>query len=127
MFKVPEQYRLFRGILASTKEDGNNGMFLLPHPKIAGYGFAVQVSDGLGWEHASVSITSKKREVKRCPTWEEMCYIKEMFWDDTDMVVQIHPPKKDYVNDHPYCLHLWRSTEVVMPKPDPILVGITRK
>lgn len=44
----------------------------------------------------------------RCPTWEEMCQVKDLFWDDEDVVMQFHVPSKDHVNNHPYCLHLWR-------------------
>lgn len=77
----------------------------------------VVVSWGMGWEHASVSTTTA------CPTWEQMCFIKELLWDAEDVVVQYHPAKSQYVNFHPYCLHLWRPTEETMPVPDPIMVG----
>ena len=52
-----------------------------------------------------------------------MCQIKDMFWGPEDCVVQFHPPEADYVNNHPNCLHLWRSIDVEMPRPDSILVG----
>src|SRR5215218_9591845 len=48
----------------------------------------------MGWEHVSVSTPY------RTPTWEEMCRVKELFWDDTETVVQFHPPKASYVNNH---------------------------
>lgn len=54
------------------------------------------------WEHVSVS------RINRTPTWNEMCRIKELFWDDDETVVQFHPKKSEYVNRHPYCLHLWK-------------------
>ena len=57
------------------------------------------------WEHVSVSLPD------RCPTWEEMCEIKDLFWKATETVVQFHPPKTSYVNNHPYCLHLWRHVD----------------
>lgn len=75
----------------------------------------------MGWNHVSVS---KKYE---CPTWEEMCFVKGLFWDDPeDWAVQYHPPKSKYVNNHPYCLHLWQPVEstIQMPFPSDILVGI---
>jgi hypothetical protein len=55
-----------------------------------------------------------------------MCKIKELFWDDAeDWAVQYHPPMSRYVNNHPYCLHLWRPTDCgEMPFPPDILVGI---
>jgi len=55
-----------------------------------------------GWEHVSVSLRT------RCPTWEEMCYVKGIFFGEEETVMQLHPPKSQYVNHHPYCLHLWR-------------------
>jgi hypothetical protein len=51
-----------------------------------------------------------------------MCWMKDLFWDETDAVVQFHPAKEDYVNCHPHVLHLWRSVEQVFPKPDKIMV-----
>ncbi len=78
----------------------------------------VVFSDGEGWEHVSVSLPT------RCPNWPEMCFIKDMFWDAEDCVVQFHPPKSDYVNNHPYCLHLWRPTGTEISRPHWGLVGI---
>lgn len=68
---------------------------------------------GEPWDHVSVSV----RGEKRCPTWEEMCRVKDLFFDEEECVVQYHPPKSDYVNTHNYVLHLWRPTEssIVMP------------
>lgn len=30
---------------------------------------------------------------------------------------QLHPAKSEYVNIHPYCLHLWRPLEREIPMP----------
>jgi hypothetical protein len=70
-----------------------------------------------GWEHVSVSFST------RSPTWEEMCWVKNMFWEENEVVVQYHPAKKDYVNHHPHCLHLWRSMRRPLRTPPTILVG----
>lgn len=72
------------------------------------------------WEHISVSLPN------RCPNWPEMCMIKELFWDDEDTVIQFHPKKSEYVNNHRYCLHLWKYNEEI-PTPPSILVGIKKK
>ncbi len=64
---------------------------------------SVIFSWGCGWEHVSVSYPN------RCPTWEEMCKVKDMFWNEDECVVEYHPPKSECVNKHPYCLHLWRK------------------
>ena len=55
-----------------------------------------------GWEHVSVEL-----QARRLPTWEEMCEIKDIFWNDEEEVVQIHPKKSQYVN-MAEALHLWR-------------------
>lgn len=57
---------------------------------------------GGGWEHVSVCPEN------RCPDWDEMCRIKDMFWNDDEVVMQLHPAKNNYVNIMPNCLHLWR-------------------
>jgi hypothetical protein len=70
-----------------------------------------------GWEHVSVSCHD------RTPTWREMCLVKSLFWGEDEMAVQYHPAKKDYVNYHPHCLHLWKPIDSVIPCPPSHLVG----
>lgn len=79
-------------------------------------------SDGLGWEHVSVHIVD--RRIKRIPTWEEMCYIKKIFWEDEDWVVQFHPAKSEYVNNDEFVLHLWKLKNEEFPTPPSFLVGV---
>lgn len=55
-----------------------------------------------GWEHVSIELFAR-----RLPTWEEMCYVKDIFWDEEEDVVQIHPKNSQYV-DIVEGLHLWR-------------------
>jgi hypothetical protein len=76
-------------------------------------------SDGLGWEHVSVSTPS------RVPNWSEMCYVKRLFWAADDVVMQLHPAESQYVNNHPFCLHLWRPKAIAIPTPPAALVGTT--
>ncbi len=68
-------------------------------------------STGCGWDHVSVSFPD------RCCTWEEMCRVKDMFFREDECVVQYHPPKSQYVNNHPYVLHLWRPQNESVPMP----------
>ncbi|MES2733589.1 MAG: hypothetical protein V4714_17725 [Bacteroidota bacterium] len=75
-------------------------------------------TDGLGWDHVSVSLPT------RCPNWEEMCMVKALFWSDEEAVMQLHPPKSDHVNNHPYCLHLWKPQSDAIPLPNSLLVGL---
>lgn len=78
-------------------------------------------SNGNGWDHVSVTMKNCKRN--RCPTWEEMCEIKDIFFLPEETVVQYHPPKSEYVNDYETCLHLWRPNNgLVIPLPPQILV-----
>ncbi len=122
---APNKFRLRNHPTVGTDDGyGNNGMFVIPHPKISGYFYQCVMSDGHGWEHVSVTLKSKERKIDRCPTWAEMCYVKEIFWDDEEEVMQLHPKKSDYVNFHPYCLHLWRPKDAAIPIPDSLMVGI---
>jgi hypothetical protein len=119
--------RIRVGTYASTDEIGNNGAFLITTE--GGATLKVIASDGTDkisdhWEHVSVSVNG----VARCPSWAEMCFVKDLFWNDDEVVIQFHPAKKDYVNFHPYCLHLWRNR---LPSrqtktPPPLLVGPQR-
>lgn len=121
MFHVPEDFEYQLAPLSSDASFGNNGVFFINRPpKIMGNIFTVIASDGMGWEHVSVSLTH------RCPTWEEMCYIKHLFWDNTDTVIQYYPPESEYVNNHQYCLHLWRKVGYEFPLPPAILVGLKK-
>lgn len=118
MFKVPESKRK-----KGTPGDEGNGIFMVPHPKIQDCFLLCIASDGEGWEHVSISLQYLKRKVERCPNWDEMCYIKNLFWGEDDAVIQFHPPKSEYVNLHKYCLHLWRPTTHEIIVPEKILVG----
>jgi len=115
-FHVPDKYRIRTGRLASREHFGNNGAFQIPLKH--GQHVFVIAGDGLGWEHVSVSRKD------RPPLWDEMCQVKALFWDDEDCVVQYHPPRSEYVNNHPHCLHLWRPTQAELPMPSSILVGV---
>lgn len=97
--------------------DGGVGMFTSGNLK----GATVIWSYTGGWEH--VSICPKNRT----PYWDEMCMLKEMFWDEDETVMQLHPPKANYVNNMRNCLHLWRPIEQfsgLIPLPPDIMVGI---
>ena len=76
----------------------------------------IVASWGGGWEHVSVSLKN------RCPTWDEMCMVKEIFWKDDEVVVQFHPKKSEYVNIHPYCLHMWRNIGSEFETPPKLFV-----
>ncbi|MBO7615011.1 MAG: hypothetical protein J6T15_04885 [Bacilli bacterium] len=60
--------------------------------------FSVQ----MGWEHLSVSMPSKT------PSWDQMCVMKDIFFEEEEECFEYHPKKSEYVNMHPHCLHIWR-------------------
>lgn len=44
----------------------------------------------------------------RLPTYEEMVSLKDIFWEQEEVAMQVHPAKSQYVNIEKYTLHLWR-------------------
>lgn len=112
------KYRIRSGQLASTDDFGANGAFYIPHfNKASTLSFQVIASNTNGWEHVSVSLP------KRTPTWDEMCFIKDLFWEDEEVVMQLHPRKSDYINMHKNCLHLWKPTHGDIVTPPKSFVG----
>jgi len=109
-----EKGRIAHHPLESDRSDGNNGAFIF---SIGGARITVVISDGGGWDHVSVSCR------KRCPTWDEMCTVKRMFFDPTEWVLEFHPPEADNISVHDYCLHLWRPQNQQIPTPPAWMVG----
>lgn len=111
------------GPFSSSTGDGNNGRFYVLCGRVE---LTVVVSDGtdaeqLGlprWDHVSVSTEH------RCPTWEEMDFIKNLFFRDDETVMQLHVPRRDWISNHPHCLHLWRPLDVEIPLPPSEFVGL---
>ena len=93
--------------------DGGNGTV-----KTKKWSGTVIWSNGGGWEH--VSVAPYKRNI--VPSWDDMCMIKDMFFEDNETVVQYHPAKSNYVNVLENCLHLWRPIDRELPVPPMILV-----
>lgn len=94
--------------------DSGNGIFKV---FVSGKSFYCIASNGGGWEHISIHRPNGK-----IPTWEEMCALKDIFFEDEEVVVQYHPKKSEYVNIHEGCLHLWRPINETMPTPPKIFV-----
>lgn len=123
MFKVPNQYRIKTGLLGSDDSIGLCGAFEIPWKKNYECMLYVIASDGEsnGWEH--VSVHGRTGRGIFTPSWDQMCFVKSLFWDDAACVVQYHPPKSDYVNVHKNCLHLWRKCDAVFETPPKELIG----
>ncbi len=118
-FRVPDQFRVTRGRLGTERGSGNNGAFVLPAPprSLSNARLHCIATDNFGWEHVSVTLSAP-----RIPTWAEMCYVKSVFWEPEDTVLQIHPAESEYVDLHPHCLHLWRPIGTSFPVPPTFLV-----
>ena len=100
-----------------TADDGGSGWLTGLDRKKPEHMAAVVWSTGGGWDHVSVSWRN------RCPTWEEMCEVKKLFFYPEEVCVQYHPPESEYVNYFPFCLHLWSFQEPGMPMPPAWMVG----
>lgn len=114
-----DKYRLTHPAMGSTPSGALYGFFVMGEVRILSSG--ENHTGELGeWEHVSVSLQD------RCPTWDEMCSVKDLFWMENECVLQFHPPKSDYINAMPYCLHLWKPLHAI-ELPTSMTVGVSRK
>ena len=116
--KEAEKYRYKQGQFG-TKEGDDFGLFIIKTPKMKNplkVIVAPMNNDECKWEHVSVSKQTS------CPTWEEMCYVKNLFWSKDEVVVQFHPDEKNYIDTCGTCLHMWRNKETGHELPPSILV-----
>jgi hypothetical protein len=58
-----------------------------------------------------------EKQVERCPKWDEMKYVKELFFEPNETVIQFHPPIADNISINDYVLHLWKNNnqEIQLP------------
>lgn len=122
MMRSPEKYRTH-----GDASWGPNGAYRIPAGVRRPLALKVIASDGSdwhktgmpfpAWEHVSVSTAT------RCPTWEEMCLVKDLFWEPEDVAVQYHPAKSEYINCHPFVLHMWRPADAPLLCPPSFAVG----
>lgn len=116
-FDRVEKWRVLDGPFA-TKTRDDFGFFFIPIRTHKAPLKILSAPSDEDWQHVSVSLPD------RCPTWEELCLVKDLFWTDEDCVVQFYPPKSDYISNCRFCLHLWRWTKGDFPRPPKELVGI---
>lgn len=62
---------------------------------------ATTEADGKRWIHVSCSRPT------RLPSWTDLKNVKDVFVGGDRLAVQVLPRRQDYVNYHPYVLHLW--------------------
>lgn len=63
----------------------------------------VSLDDGL-W-HMSISFPN------RLPTYDELKKARYKYLPEVHYAAQIFPPESEFVNVHPYCIHLWELGE----------------
>ncbi len=76
----------FRGLLCSASVDKPDG-------------------DSGTWLHVSFS------RVDSIPSHADLLAVRKAFFAPTVCVVQVFPPKAEYVNMHSNCLHLWQRLD----------------
>jgi hypothetical protein len=62
-------------------------------------------SDGKNWLHVSLSRRN------RLPSWEDIKEVKHLFVGPKKKAIQVFPSEDEYVNCHPYVLHLWHCID----------------
>lgn len=116
--KFIEAARVTHGPMRSDELFGPNGAFFVPYESGV---LRVVSSNGEGWDHVSVcriiDRNKSEHENARCPTWDELQYVRNAFFEDDEWVVSYSPPKANHVNRHPFVLHLWRPQSETMPTP----------
>jgi hypothetical protein len=122
-----ENYRELTGYFASTYGD-LFGAFRVPPTAEGRRRLDIIASDGndesgiaQGWEHVSVKV--HVGIYTYTPTWDEMSWVKDQFWEPEDLVLQFHPPKSLYVNVHSNVLHLWRKATLKIELPPKELIA----
>lgn len=74
--------------------------------------------DGKKWIHVSVARPDK------LPEWNLLKEIKRIFIGFDRQAIQILPREKNYINMHPYCLHLFCCVDEADPVPDFVTNGM---
>ena len=97
--KDPIQFKVKRPIPYGTP-------YMVKHPRTKA-NLLVIASNDEGWNHLSISLEN------RTPVWDEMCFIKNLFFEPEELCIQIHPKKSQYVNMHDHCLHIWQPPATI--------------
>jgi hypothetical protein len=116
--RIPQQ---FPSSVRLIKQGLDGAAYRVQNGRFAGLKVIVSVAiegDGKAWLHVSCS----RRD--RLPSWEDLKFVKETFIGESNYAYQIFPPKSQYVNIHPYCLHLYHCLEEA-PLPEFSFLGLT--
>jgi hypothetical protein len=115
--RLLDAFRLDTTTVYGWSGDETCGAFKLPSLIDKADLLCIAASEG-GWDHVSVS------RINRCPNWPEMEMVKKAFFGKDEVVMQLHVPEAEHINQHPYCLHLWRPQHADIPRPPALMVGI---
>lgn len=99
-----------RVLPAGWRQAGPN-VYVSIHEKLSAIVSAERESDGRMWLHVSVAHRD------RMPSWDELRRIKSWLIGRDVRAIQVLPPESEYVNLHPFCLHLWQCLDAD-PLPD---------
>ena len=116
--KTVEEILSYKGIYSDKlkiSDDGIKGFI-----SVNRIDMSFVASWGGGWDH--ISVAPIKRYI--VPDWNTMCKVKQIFFKPNETAIEIHPPKDEYVNNMPNCLHLWRANDKEMILPPSFMVGI---
>lgn len=111
--QVPKHMERYRTPHPVTGElgDERNGLFI-----VKAMGLKMICSVGMGWEHLSVSRSS------RVPSYDDLVWCKNQFWDPEDCIMQLMVPASEHINVNNNTLHLWRPLNEKIPRPPWIMV-----
>jgi hypothetical protein len=113
-----EKGRITHGDYA-TERGARYGAFVLRHP--SGVYLRVIAASGEGWEQMNLPLPAWEHvsvsTANRPPTWEELCWVADLFFNPDEWLVQYRPGQADYVNEHPHTLHLWKPVGIDLPRP----------
>ena len=110
-----------RSFIELAKYAADHPVFGMPNPNEGGFfvlgNLRVIASWTDGWDHVSISLPD------RCPNWSEMERVKRAFFQDHEVAMQLHVAPSDHISVHPFCLHLWRPHNAVIPLPPKEMVA----
>lgn len=127
-----EQLRVVRMLLPTTRTPGLLGPIVearaaQPSWRLGELLILASVqpaADDSPWYHVSYSFA------ERIPTHEDTCRVRAAMFRPEALVVAVFPPVSEYVNLHPFCLHLWQRIGKERLIPDlrvPGIPGITEE
>ena len=111
MRSITELHDNPRIVICAESTDGGMAKVLLTNNETVHVFF----SWGAGWDRVSVS------HIHHCPTKDEMCEVKGLFFRDGECVMEYHTVDEDHDPAYPRSVQLWRP-HLAPPNRPPFLV-----